>query len=105
MGAGQGEARLRREALRQQLCLDRLEPVRTGRARPPARSLFCASQREEATHDLRIPAPLPTLFVSAAHFAVLPAHPRAALFSAPGDGFAMGLGRERKKQNIYSFMS
>lgn len=67
LGAGQGEARLRSEALRQQFCLgwNRLEPA------APARLLFCASQREAATHDPRILAPLPTPFVSAARFAVL----------------------------------
>lgn len=106
---GRGGARLRSEALRQQLCPDRLEPVRTGRARPAARSRFCASQREAATHDLSILArPHPTPLVPVARFAFLPALSLAGPFSAPGDPFAMVLWRKKKSlasRNVLSCTS
>lgn len=88
---GRGGARLRSKILRQQLRLDRLEPVRTSRARPEARD--SASQREAATHALRILAPPPpSPFVSGARSSRPP--PRGPVLS-PGDLFAMALWRKR----------
>lgn len=61
---GRGGARLRSEDLRQQLGLDRLEPVRTGRARPPARDSAPHKGRRRLTTcvSLRLFLPLPSLW-------------------------------------------